>query len=360
MLRQSLPLTLGYSVEVAPSLRGLADHLDRKLDPQRGVVVTNPTVRALHGAALAEELKSLPLSWIEIPDGEEHKTLDGWQRVVAEILAGRPDRRTVVIAFGGGVIGDLAGFSAACVLRGLPLVQVPTTLLAMVDASVGGKTGVNTPAGKNLVGAFYQPTVVWAALETLSTLPARELRCGLGEVVKHAVLAGEIDLAALEASAHALRSGDPAALAAAILASIAVKARIVERDPTEHGERALLNLGHTLGHAIETTGGYGRYSHGAAVAIGTMAVARLGMGAGVPVDVRFVDRLEGLFHALGLPVHTPDELNDAALIEAMGFDKKRERGMVKLVIPVAPGDVRVRLVPESGLACLAAAGRRSP
>ncbi len=360
MLRQSLALTLGYSVEVSPSLAGLADHLAGQLDPQRGVVVTNPTVRALHGAALAEELKSLRLTWIEVPDGEEHKTLESWQRVVAEILAGRPDRRTVVFAFGGGVIGDLAGFSAACVLRGLPLVQVPTTLLAMVDASVGGKTGVNTPAGKNLVGAFYQPAGVWAALDTLRTLPERELQCGLGEIVKHAILAGEVGLAALEDSAAALRRGEPAALAAAILASIAVKARIVERDPAEHGERVLLNLGHTLGHAIESTAGYGRYSHGTAVAIGTMAVARLGVGGGFPVDSRFVDRLERLFRSLGLPVHTPNELPDPALIEAMGFDKKRERGMVKLVIPVAPGDVRVRLVPEADLACLAAAGRKSP
>ncbi len=357
MLNRSLPLTLGYAVEIAPDFCGLAATLRERVRPAGGVVVTNPTVRALHGAALQHELADHRLTWIEIPDGEAHKTLETWQAVVASLLATRPDRAAVVVAFGGGVVGDLAGFAAAVALRGLPLVQVPTTLLAMVDASVGGKTGVNVPAGKNLVGAFHQPKLVWAALHTLGTLPSRELRGGLGEVVKHAILGGEATLLALEGQAEALNAADPAALASAVATSVEVKSRIVERDPLERGDRALLNLGHTLGHAVETVAGYGTFAHGEAVAIGTVAAAKLAHELGLTHDTAFAARITKLLRALGLAVQLPPHLDDDALIGAMGFDKKRERGMVKLVIPVAAGDVRVCPVPEAELCRLVASGR---
>ncbi|GDX78579.1 3-dehydroquinate synthase [Deltaproteobacteria bacterium] len=357
MLSRSLPLTLGYSVEIAPDFRGLAAALRAVVRPSGAVVVTNPTVRALHGAALAQELADPRMTWIEIPDGEAYKTLDTWQGVVGAILATRPDRAGVVLAFGGGVVGDLAGFAAATVLRGLPLVQVPTTLLAMVDASVGGKTGVNVPEGKNLVGAFHQPRLVWAALHTLGTLPARELRCGFGEIVKHAILGGEGALSALEAQAPALHAAKAGALASALATSIEVKARIVERDPLERGERALLNLGHTLGHAVETVAGYGTFAHGEAVAMGTMAAARLAVELGLAPNSAFTQRVSRVLRQLALPVQLPAGLDDDALIDAMGFDKKRERGMVKLVIPVAAGDVRVCPLPEAELRRLVVAGR---
>ncbi|MSQ02797.1 MAG: 3-dehydroquinate synthase [Myxococcales bacterium] len=357
MLIHSTPLTLGYTVEIASDFSGLAAALDA-LGLKRAVIVTNPTVRTLHGAALAEELLTLAPAWIELPDGEVHKNLDSWRVLVSELLARRVDRQTAVIAFGGGVIGDLAGFAAATVLRGLPLVQVPTTLLAAVDASVGGKTGVNTTEGKNLVGAFHQPKLVWTALHTLRTLPQRETRCGLGELLKHAALDGPGALALVPAGAAALAGDDDRGAAEVVARSVAVKARIVERDPFEVGDRALLNLGHTLGHAIEVAGGYGAISHGEAVCIGMIAAARLG-GELAGTTSAFVRELECTAAALGLATQLPPGLRAAELVRAMGFDKKRERGMVRLVIPVAAGDVRLMVVSDSALIRLAELGRVS-
>ena len=232
MLIRSIHLALGYTVEIASDFRGLAGAL-ATLGIDRAVIVTNPTVRTLHGAALAAELQQVAPHWIELPDGEAHKNLDTWRFLVSALLVHRVDRNTAVIAFGGGVIGDLAGFAAATVLRGLPLVQVPTTLLAAVDASVGGKTGVNTPEGKNLVGAFHQPKLVWTALHTHRTLPVRERRCGLGEVLKHAVLDGPGAFAGVNAGASELGGDDENRAADAVALSVAVKARLVEADPTK-------------------------------------------------------------------------------------------------------------------------------
>lgn len=343
-------LSLGYDVVLAPDYAALGAELEA-LGLGRGVVVTNPTVAALHGGALRAALGERVLGWHEVPDGEAHKTLDTWRDVVEALLAARVDRATAVYAFGGGVVGDLAGFAAASVLRGLPLVQLPTTLLAAVDASVGGKTGVNTAAGKNLVGAFHQPRLVWAATDVHRTLPPRELRCGLGEVLKHAVLDGPAAFAALEAGAEALAANEPAATAAAIAQSVALKARVVEADPLERGVRATLNLGHTFGHAVETVAGYGVVSHGEAVAIGLVAVVRYGAAVGL-TEPGFARAVERCAARLGLPTDAPAELDAGALLRTMGFDKKRDRGMVKLVIPVTAGDVRLVPVPEAELAHL--------
>lgn len=348
-------LSLGYEVVLAEGYDELGAVLD-EAGLGRGIVVTNPTVAALHGGTLRAALGARVVGWEEVPDGEAHKDLGTWRAVVDALLAARVDRGTAVYAFGGGVVGDLAGFAAATVLRGLPLVQLPTTLLAAVDASVGGKTGVNTPAGKNLVGAFHQPALVWASTAVHTTLPAREHRCGLGEVLKHAVLDGPEAFAALEADADALVAREPLATTAAIRQSVALKARIAEADPHERGVRALLNLGHTLGHAIEAVAGYGVVSHGEAVAVGLVAAARRGRALGL-TEAGFVRRVERLAERLGLPTVAPAGLDAHALVRAMGFDKKRDRGMVKLVIPAAAGDVRLVPVPEAELVHLVEVAR---
>jgi len=353
---QRLSLSLGYDVVLAEDFGGLAGELQACLPGStRALVVTHPRIRALHGAALAAELHGVGIEWLEVPEGEAHKSLDTWRALVARLLESRPDRQVPVVAFGGGVVGDLAGFAASTVLRGLPFVQVPTTVLAAVDASVGGKTGVNVPQGKNLVGAFYQPRLVWAPLATLDTLPVEERRCGLGEIVKHCIIAGGSALARLEADAPALLAGEKAAFAAAIADSVAVKAAIVERDPLERGERALLNLGHTLGHAVESVLGYGAVRHGEAVAIGIVAVARLGVARGW-TSPRVASRVEALVARLGLPTRVPPGTSAGALHEAMGFDKKRARGMVRLVVFSEPGEVRLESVPEGELGALAELG----
>lgn len=336
-----------YDVVIAPGFAGLGAELAVHHAPGRCVVVTNPVVGALHADAAVAELAGAgwePLR-VDIPDGEAHKTLATWERLVTALLAARVDRRTPVIALGGGVTGDVAGFAAATALRGLPLVQMPTTLLAMVDSSVGGKTGVNTPHGKNLVGAFHPPTLVWAPLDTLRTLPDDELRCGFGEVVKHAVLAGDDALAACEALAPALVARDPDALARVVADSVRTKAAVVAEDPLEQGRRAVLNLGHTLGHALEAVCGYGVLRHGEAVALGLLAVARWTRAHGMTEVPDLPERLVRIHTALGLPLAPPPGVDPDALAAAVGFDKKRLRGKLRIVVPRAPGKVVLHDLP---------------
>lgn len=356
MLIDTLRLTLGYEVKLAPSFAGLRSSME-DLGIHRAVVVTNPVVRELHGESLAHELGGVAPKWVVIPDGESFKTVESWQLVVNGILASRPDRTTGVVAFGGGVVGDVAGFAAAVTLRGLPLVQLPTTLLAMVDSSVGGKTGVNVPEGKNLIGAFHQPRLVWAAQHTLATLPPRELRCGFGEILKHAILESEQAVEALEEGASRLNAADPEALLAAVARSVRLKASIVEQDPHERGVRATLNLGHTLGHAIERVAGYGSWSHGEAVALGLVAICRYSDRRGISTVTGFSARITQLAADLGLRTRLTEGFDSAALVDAMGFDKKRERGMVRLVIPQSPGQVQVRRVAHADLLELCSAAR---
>ncbi len=349
MWTERLDLNLGYPVVAAGELAGLAGELDA-CALGRVVVVSNPTVWALHGERLHAALAGRVAEVLLVPDGEAHKDLDTWRWVVESAIAARADRGTAVVAFGGGVVGDVAGFAAATALRGLPLVQVPTTLLAAVDSSVGGKTGVNTGAGKNLVGAFHAPRLVWIVPALLGTLSPREWRCGRGEMLKHAVLAGEGALDALCAAPpgpHDVGAG----LGSRILASVRVKAAVVQADPLERGVRALLNLGHTLGHAVERVAGYGAMSHGEAVGIGLVAAAELGERRGWSRP-GLADHLRRSAERLDLAHTLPPGLAPAALVAAMGIDKKRDRGMVRLVIPVEVGDVRLFPVPEAELAQL--------
>lgn len=335
-----------YAVQLAPGFEGLSDSMAAVLPPGRVILVTNDVVGPIHGEAAADELRrgGWDVVRVTLPDGEAKKTLDTWSWLVDQILDAQPDRRTPVIALGGGVTGDLVGFAAASVLRGLPFVQVPTTLLAMVDASVGGKVGVNTRHGKNLAGAFWQPRLVFAPFAALSTLPDEEVRCGLGEVVKHALLSGEAALTALEGDLAALRGREPGALARAVRTSVECKAAVVAADPRETGVRATLNLGHTLGHAVETVSGYGRVRHGEAVAIGLVGVLRYSERRGW-TEPGLARRVEALCVSLALPVAVPDDLDRAALVRAVAFDKKRDRATITLVVPSAPGRVDLRSLP---------------
>jgi len=282
---------------------------------------------------------------VEIPSGEVHKTIETVTRIWDAALEAGVDRGAVMVGIGGGVVGDLTAFAASTLLRGVALGQVPTTLLSMVDSSVGGKTGFNRPRGKNLVGTFYQPRFVLCDVETLSTLPVAERTAGLAEVVKSAWLDGEASVKALEADADALAAGDEDALVRAIRMSVRLKARVVREDEREAGTRMLLNLGHTVGHGLEAAAGYEGLRHGEAVALGMVAAFRLGRHLG-RARAQSGERLVQLMAALRLPVDLDAHLSDRAL-EFVTSDKKMKGGKVQFVIPGEPGDTAiVPLAPE--------------
>jgi 3-dehydroquinate synthase len=296
-------------------------------------VVTNPTVAVIHAPALVESLTStgFDVQVLELPDGEEHKTLETATRLHCSFLESGMDRRSLVAALGGGVIGDLAGFAASTYMRGIDLVHVPTTLLAMVDSSIGGKTGVNLPRGKNLVGAFKQPVAVIADTATLSTLPPVEIASGMAEVIKHG-LVGAADLF------EKLDEGRPDDLSDIIHAAARVKFAIVEEDPFERGPRALLNLGHTFGHAMEAASGF-TLRHGHAVGLGLLASARLAHSLGL-CDDTLEGRISRTLAVHDLPTHL-DGLAPSRVLPFLASDKKREHGTLRLVIPEEPGRVSI-------------------
>jgi 3-dehydroquinate synthase len=303
--------------------------------------------------AQALETAGIPARISIVPPGEHSKALAQAERLYDELLAFGADRHTLIVAFGGGVVGDLAGFVAATFTRGVPLVMVPTTLLAQVDSSIGGKVGVNHPLGKNLIGAFHQPRGVWIDTATLETLPDRELRSGLAEVVKYGVIASPGLFAFLEQNADAVLRRDSSALEHIILESCRIKAGVVERDEREEGaERAMLNFGHTIAHAIETAQGYdGHFLHGEAVAAGMVAESRLAERLRwVSSDV--VDRQVALLERLGLPVRAPG-LDLETLLAAMRRDKKNRLGKIRFVLPRSIG--RVELTDAPGEADIRAA-----
>jgi 3-dehydroquinate synthase len=320
-----------YPIRIGAGL--LADAASwRALLPGRHVlVVSDAHVAPLYLDRVAAGLCDRSFSTFVLPAGEAHKTLDSAARVFAALADLKASRDACVIALGGGVIGDLAGFAAACWMRGIAFVQMPTTLLAMVDSSVGGKTGVDLPQGKNLVGAFHQPRGVIADTATLATLPARELRAGFAEVVKYGALGNAEFFAWLEEHADALLARDADKLAEAIARCCAHKAAIVARDETERGERALLNFGHTFGHALETVCGYGRLLHGEAVAIGMRLAAELSarLGLSAAADTQ---RLRDLLARFGLPTALPARIDTDALLAAMRLDKKNASGRLRLIL----------------------------
>jgi 3-dehydroquinate synthase len=336
---QTLQIDLGarsYPIVIGAGLLDDADLVARHVTARDVLVVTNETVGPLYGARLLAGLAGKRVCTIELPDGEQYKTLAVLERVFDALIEARLNRDACVVALGGGVVGDMAGFAAACYQRGVDFVQVPTTLLAQVDSSVGGKTGVNHPGGKNLIGAFHQPRAVLSDTATLGTLPPRELRAGLAEVIKYGLVADAGFLDWLDANMAALLALDPAALAFAIRRSCEIKAAIVSEDEREHGRRALLNLGHTFGHAIEKAAGYGEWLHGEAVGVGMLLAADLSHRLG-RIGLPEVARVRHLLQRAGLPIAAPP-IGASHALSLMGMDKKVLAGRIRLVLLRGLGD----------------------
>ncbi|ULU27318.1 3-dehydroquinate synthase [Dyella terrae] len=332
-----------YPVWIGPGL--LNDHARWRaaLRGRHALVISNTTVAPLYLERVAEGLDGLSWSSFLIDDGEAHKTFANVGLALDALAKLGATRDACVIALGGGVVGDLAGFSAACWMRGIDFIQMPTTLLSMVDSSVGGKTGVNLPAGKNLVGAFHQPRAVIADTDTLTTLPEREYRAGLAEVIKGAAIGDADFFAWLEANADALNAREAGPLIEAIARKVQYKAGVVARDETEQGERALLNLGHTFGHALETAGKYKVLLHGEGVAVGMLLAAQLSERLGMSESAD-TTRLHRLLDAVGLPTTIPPGMEPEPLLALMRLDKKRS-GRHAAIDPVAwyrPGGHRQR------------------
>ncbi len=303
-------------------------------------VISNETVAPLYLDELLKALGGVSVDVFTLPDGEQHKTLDSYAAIMDFLLAKRHNRSTTLVALGGGVVGDIAGFVAATFQRGVGFIQVPTTLLAQVDSAVGGKTAVNHPAGKNMIGAFYQPRCVIADSSVFATLPEREYRAGFAEVLKYGVIADLEFFDWIEQAADRLLNKDPDALARAVGRSCEIKADVVASDEREVGLRAILNFGHTFGHAIETLTNYRTYLHGEAVAIGMVMAADLSVRMGF-LALSAAQRIKTVLRSFGLPVCPPPELSDDAMHQAMGMDKKVVDGKLRLVLAEAIGRVIV-------------------
>lgn len=309
----------------------------------RAAIVSNSTVLPLYGPALRSALAARydEVQLVELPDGEAHKNWQTLNSVFDALLGAGCDRKTTLFALGGGVIGDLTGFAAACYMRGIPFVQVPTTLLAQVDSSVGGKTAINHPLGKNMIGAFYQPLLVVADLNVLDTLPDRELSAGLAEVIKYGPIADPAFLDWIEDNLDALLARDKRALGHAVRRSCEIKAWVVGQDERESGLRAILNFGHTFGHAIEAGLGYGEWLHGEAIGCGMVMASELSARLGL-VPVEFVERMYRLVERARLPVAGPASISAERYIELMRVDKKAEGGEIRFVVIDGVGRASMR------------------
>lgn len=332
---QTLHVPLGersYPIHIGAGLLDQPDLLLPHLQQKRVAVVTNATVAPLYLDRFVATLEAngVAVMPIVLPDGEAYKNWETLNLIFDALLTQRAERKTTLIALGGGVIGDMTGFAAASYQRGVPFIQIPTTLLSQVDSSVGGKTGINHPLGKNMIGAFYQPNVVLADTDTLKTLPPRELSAGLAEVIKYGLIRDVGFLAWLEANIDKLCALDPAAIAHAIYRSCEIKAEVVGQDEREGGIRAILNLGHTFGHAIETGMGYGNWLHGEAVAAGMVMAAETSRRLGWLSETD-VARTRALIRAAGLPDAAPD-LGVVRYLDYMGHDKKVEGGKMRFVL----------------------------
>jgi 3-dehydroquinate synthase len=320
-----------YPISIGAGLLGDTALLDSQIPAGDLLIVTNTTVAKLYLATLTRSLSERRrIGECILPDGEQHKNLQTAAWVFDALVAGKMNRDAVVVALGGGVVGDIAGFAAACYQRGVNYVQVPTTLLAQVDSSVGGKTGVNHSGGKNLIGAFYQPAAVIADIDVMKTLPDRELRAGLAEVIKYGCVWDPLLFEWLDKNMPKLLERDLAALSYAISRSCEIKAKVVARDEREHDVRAILNFGHTFGHAIEAATGYTRYLHGEAVALGMLVAADLSHRIGL-IDATLLERLRNILVRTGLGVETP-KIGAERAFELMQMDKKVLAGSVRLVL----------------------------
>lgn len=325
-----------YPIYIGSGLLADAALPARHITARQVLIVSNDTIPGQYAQTLLQNLADRHTELLLLRDGEQYKTLDELQKIFDRLLTCKFSRNATLIALGGGVIGDMAGFAAACYQRGIPFIQVPTTLLAQVDSSVGGKTGVNHPLGKNMIGAFYQPECVIIDTDVLATLDDRQLAAGLAEVIKYGLIRDEPFLCWLEANMPRLLARDAEALAFAIERSCRNKAEVVGEDEFESGVRATLNLGHTFGHAIETGCGYGHYLHGEAVAIGTCFAADLSRRLGQLNDAD-VTRIINLFKAAGLPVLPPAEMSADRYLELMSVDKKNLDGRIRLILLEAIG-----------------------
>ncbi len=348
---QTLKVDLGersYPIVIGEGLLRQAELLREHISGRDVLLVSNTIVAPLYARELREALAAPRMVEACLPDGEAHKSLKSMARIMDVLVANRFGRDCVIVALGGGVVGDLAGYTAASYQRGVAYVQVPTTLLAQVDSSVGGKTGVNHPGGKNLIGAFHQPAAVLADTATLRSLPARELRAGLAEVIKYGLICDADFFQWLEQHLDELLAADSAALAHVVHRSCEIKAQIVGRDEREHGDRALLNLGHTFGHAIEAATHYTEWLHGEAIGTGLLMAAAMSHASGL-LDASAVDRLRALLVRLGLPVKARGVTADATL-EHMAIDKKVKDGRIRLVLLRSIGDAFVTAdYPEAAL-----------
>jgi 3-dehydroquinate synthase len=331
---------------------GRLDHLADSVPPDATalVIVTNPTVYGLFGERVKQALSHLavPISVIELPDGEAHKDLQTLNLIFDHMLGAQLDRRAVIVALGGGVVGDMAGFAAAVYMRGIRFIQVPTTLLAQVDSSVGGKTAVNHPLGKNMIGAFYQPIAVEIDTDVLASLPEREISAGLAEVVKYGLIMDEGFFKWCEDNAQGLRGRDPKLLTQAIRRSCEFKAQVVSQDEREGGLRAILNLGHTFGHAIEAGMGYGQWLHGEAVGCGMVLAAALSEKVcGLPAEA--VTRVQKVVQAIGCPTAAPELAGFEQWMSLMRGDKKTQGGEIKFVLLPQIGQAIVRSAPAQAV-----------
>ncbi|MCI5850131.1 MAG: 3-dehydroquinate synthase [Sutterellaceae bacterium] len=335
-----------YPILIGEGLLGELGKRVEALSPKRVVIVTNDTVGPLYlERAVSSFSGSVPVSSVVLPDGERYKDFHSVELVLDGLVRAGADRRSVIVALGGGVVGDISGFAAAIWMRGIRFVQVPTTLLAQVDSSVGGKTGVNLPAGKNLIGCFHQPSVVVADTATLETLPPREVSAGLGEILKCGMLGDESYLREIEENTGRIRALDHQALASAIAGACRLKARIVSEDEREAGVRATLNLGHTFGHAIEKLAGFGTWLHGEAVGCGLVLAADLSRRLGY-IGPEDVERVRRAVESAGLPSRIPG-LSASEAIAAMRSDKKSRDGHIRFIVMKPVGRSEIEVVPEA-------------
>jgi len=342
----SIRVALGersYDIEVGAGLVGDSAKYRPHLAGRKAALVTSTVIAPLYLERVARALRDAGAEVIEVvlPDGEEHKTWQTLNQVFDALLSAHCDRHTTIVALGGGVVGDVAGFAAAVYQRGIPFIQVPTTLLAQVDSSVGGKTAVNHPLGKNMVGAFHQPKTVLADVQTLETLPERELRAGLAEVIKHGVIRDPVFFDWLEADLDRLLRREPDALIHAVVRSCEIKAEVVGQDERETGLRAILNFGHTFGHAIESGLGYGEWVHGEAVGAGMVMAADLSARTGMITSAEAA-RIRDLVGRAGLPVKGPASLSATRYLDLMAVDKKAAAGKIRFVLLDKLGSATVR------------------
>ncbi len=356
---ETLSVALGdrsYPIFIGTSLLSQPDIYSPYIHGQQVFIVTNETVAPIYIEHLKNSLVGFNIATVILPDGEAHKNLTTLNEIFTALLLEKHNRTTTLIALGGGVVGDMTGFAAACYQRGVNFIQIPTTLLSMVDSSVGGKTGVNHAMGKNMIGAFYQPQAVVADISLLKTLPSREISAGLAEVIKYGLISDYEFFVWLEQNIELLMQGDEDALSYAVLRSCKNKAEVVAQDEHEGGIRAILNFGHTFGHAIETAQGYGNWLHGEAVAAGMVMAADLSMRRG-DISAADLERVIKLLMRANLPTKAPQDMSSEQFIELMGVDKKVLDGRLRLVLltslgrAVVTSDIDKTLLLQTFAAC---------